>query len=47
MFENFKKIIIQGGYFEGEVMLDVFKGTDSLCIVYGRNGSGKRPLRIA
>lgn len=44
MFENFKKISIQGGYFEDPVTLEVFKGADPLSIVYGRNGSGKTTI---
>lgn len=44
MFENFKKINIQGGYFEDPVTLEVFKGADPLSIVYGRNGSGKTTI---
>lgn len=44
MFENFKKIKIQGGYFEDEVELEVFRGADPLSIVYGRNGSGKTTI---
>lgn len=44
MFENFKKISIQGGYFEDPVTLEVIKGADPLSIVYGRNGSGKTTI---
>lgn len=36
-----RSISIQGCYFDDPVTLEVFKGTDPLSIVYGRNGSGK------
>lgn len=44
MFENFKKISIQGGYFEDPVTLEVFKGAAPLSIVYGRKESGGQEL---
>lgn len=41
MFENFKKITIKGGYFDADTPLEFFKDGVPLCVVYGRNGSGK------
>ena len=41
MFENFKKIQIEGGYFEPSSRLDLFDSNQCLSIIYGRNGSGK------
>ena len=43
MFEDFKKITIKGGYFEGETELEVFKKY-AISVVYGRNGSGKSTI---
>lgn len=43
MFENFKKITINGGCFEGGVSFDLFK-TIPMTVVYGRNGSGKTTI---
>ena len=43
MFENFKTVKIEGGYFNEETELQLFK-KDSLSIVYGRNGSGKSTI---
>ena len=40
MFENFKSITIEGGYFENPTTLNLFK-KPHLSIIYGRNGSGK------
>ena len=47
MFENFKKITIEGGYFEQPTTLDLFKDRQNLSIVYGRNGSGKTTIAKA
>lgn len=47
MFENFKKITIEGGYFEQPTTLDLFKDNQHLSIVYGRNGSGKTTIAKA
>ncbi len=47
MFENFKNITIEGGYFEQPTTLDLFKGKQPLSIVYGRNGSGKTTIARA
>lgn len=47
MFENFKKITIEGGYFEQPTTLDLFKDKQHLSIVYGRNGSGKTTIAKA
>ena len=41
MFENFKKIQIEVGYFEPSSGLDLFDSNQCLSIIYGRNGSGK------
>lgn len=43
MFENFKKIKIQGGCFEQETELELFKECP-ISILYGRNGSGKTTI---
>lgn len=47
MFENFKTITIQGGYFEQASTLELFKNKQYLSIVYGRNGSGKTTIAKA
>lgn len=47
MFENFKKITIQGGYFEQPVALKLFNDKQYLSIIYGRNGSGKTTIAKA
>lgn len=47
MFENFKKITIEGGCFEQPTTLDLFDGKQHLSIVYGRNGSGKTTIAKA
>lgn len=47
MFENFKKIQIEGGYFESSVGLDLFDSNQYLSIIYGRNGSGKTSIAKA
>lgn len=44
MFENLKKIKVQGGCFDVETELELFKGTFPLSVVYGRNGSGKSSI---
>lgn len=44
MFENLKKIKVQGGCFDVETELELFKGTFPLSVVYGRNGSGKSTI---
>ena len=36
MFENFKKIQIEGGYFEPSSGLDLFDSNQCLSIIYGR-----------
>ena len=43
MFENFKKLIIQGGCFETETELELFR-RDPITVIYGRNGSGKTTI---
>lgn len=43
MFENFKSITIEGGYFETPTTLNLFKKSH-LSIIYGRNGSGKTTI---
>lgn len=43
MFENFKSITIEGGYFEIPTTLNLFKKSH-LSIIYGRNGSGKTTI---
>lgn len=43
MFENFKSITIEGGYFENPTTLNLFK-KPHLSIIYGRNGSGKTTI---
>lgn len=43
MFENFKNITIEGGYFENPTTLNLFKKSH-LSIIYGRNGSGKTTI---
>ena len=43
MFENFKSITIEGGYFENPTTLNLFKKSH-LSIIYGRNGSGKTTI---
>lgn len=43
MFENFKKIKIQGGCFEQETELELFKESP-ISVLYGRNGSGKTTI---
>lgn len=43
MFENFKNITIEGGYFETPTTLNLFKKSH-LSIIYGRNGSGKTTI---
>lgn len=43
MFENFKKIKIQGGCFEQETELELFKECP-ISVLYGRNGSGKTTI---
>lgn len=47
MFENLKKITIQGGCFEQASTLELFKDKQYLSIVYGRNGSGKTTIAKA
>lgn len=47
MFEKFKNITIKGGYFEQPITLQLFKDSSPLCIVYGRNGSGKTSIARA
>ncbi|MBR1711906.1 MAG: AAA family ATPase [Alloprevotella sp.] len=47
MFENFKKIQIEGGYFEPSSGLDLFDSNQCLSIIYGRNGSGKTSIAKA
>lgn len=48
MFEEFRKITIQGGYFEESTDLELFRGNKTpLSIVYGRNGSGKTTIAKA
>lgn len=44
MFENLKTIKVQGGCFDVETELELFKGTIPLSVVYGRNGSGKSTI---
>ena len=43
MFENFKKLLIQGGCFETEIELELFR-RDPITVIYGRNGSGKTTI---
>lgn len=43
MFENFKTVKIEGGYFNEETELQLFN-EDSISILYGRNGSGKSTI---
>lgn len=43
MFDNFKSITIEGGYFETPTTLNLFKKSH-LSIIYGRNGSGKTTI---
>lgn len=43
MFENFKKIKIQGGCFENETEFELFN-EQAISVVYGRNGSGKTTI---
>ena len=47
MFENLKKIQIEGGYFEPSSGLDLFDSNQCLSIIYGRNGSGKTSIAKA
>lgn len=47
MFEEFKKITIEGGYFEQPTEFDLFKKDQTLSIIYGRNGSGKTSIAKA
>lgn len=48
MFEEFRKITIQGGYYEESTDLELFRGNKTpLSIVYGRNGSGKTTIAKA
>ena len=47
MFENIKKIQIEGGYFEQSSGLDLFDSNQCLSIIYGRNGSGKTSIAKA
>ena len=48
MFEEFRKITIQGGYYEESTDLVLFRGNKTpLSIVYGRNGSGKTTIAKA
>ena len=47
MFENLKKIQIEGGYFEPSSGLDLFDSNQCLSIIYGRNGSGKTAIAKA
>lgn len=47
MFENIKKIQIEGGYFEPSSGLDLFDSNQCLSIIYGRNGSGKTSIAKA
>lgn len=47
MFENFKKIQIEGGYFEQSTGFDLFDSNQCLSIIYGRNGSGKTSIAKA
>ncbi len=47
MFEKFKKITIEGGYFEQPTEFDLFKQDQTLSIIYGRNGSGKTSIAKA
>lgn len=47
MFENFKKIQIEGGYFEPSTELVLFETNQCLSIIYGRNGSGKTSIAKA
>lgn len=47
MFENFKKITIEGGYFEQATELELFKNKQELSVIYGRNGSGKTSIAKA
>lgn len=46
MFEDFKKITIEGGFFDAPKTLELFKA-DPISIVYGRNGSGKTTIARA
>ena len=43
MFENFKNITIEGGYFENPTTLNLFKKSH-ISIIYRRNGSGKTTI---
>ena len=43
MFEDFKTISIQGGYFDTKADLNLFD-KDAMSVVYGRNGSGKSTI---
>ena len=43
MFENFKNITIEGGYFENPTTLNLFKKSH-LSIIYSRNSSGKTTI---
>lgn len=47
MFENLKKIQIEGGYFEPSSGLELFDSNQCLSIIYGRNGSGKTSIAKA
>lgn len=48
MFENFKKITIEGGYFEQATQFELFGAQNqALSIIYGRNGSGKTSIAKA
>lgn len=47
MFEQLKKITIEGGYFEQATSLDLFYDKQPFSIVYGRNGSGKTTIAKA
>ena len=47
MFEDFKRITIEGGYFEQPTQFELFKQKQELSIIYGRNGSGKTSIAKA
>lgn len=48
MFEKFKKITIEGGYFEQATQFELFGSqSQALSIIYGRNGSGKTSIAKA
>ena len=47
MFEKFNTIRIQGKCFENDAELNFFGDNEQLCIIYGRNGSGKSTISEA